>query len=263
MKRRARAADELLAGRAISDGRSGSSPRGGRTTLRRPPHRRRAGTRTAAECRARRSARWRARPVARLPIRATTSRPSRRMSTNARRRSPRCARWLRPAIVPSAVAAILLGGLAGAGALPAPVATRDSRTSSSHLGVSIPGDSHHSRPAHPSTQSRRRRVGPGFGPRTDRVQPFRDQITVDGHAHAIVDEHASSHDGHEHAAVHACVARHARNRPADHRARNGHHSAATGIAAHGDDTERAGVAQAADHHGPDDPAPAAALAPRL
>ena len=259
MKRRARAADELLAGRAISDGHAARRHveverlfGDLRTVAEHAP----APRPNAALVAALDGGRGRL-PVFQLAddVQTLDTRDHERAAPLATLR-----RWLRPAIVPSAVAAILLGGLAGAGALPAPLQARDRARHRAPRRV----DSRRLPSQQPDTpvdaEFRRARFGPRqFGRAHTRCTPFRDHLAVDSHTHAIVDEHASPHDGHEHAAVHACVARHARNCPADHRARNRHHGAAARVAAHADDTERAGPAEAPDHHGADDPAPAAAL----
>src|SRR4051812_47560121 len=58
-------------------------------------------------------------------------------------------RWLRPVVLPATVATVLFGGLAAAGALPAPV-QRATAGFATHLGVSIPGHTtrgHRSSPA--------------------------------------------------------------------------------------------------------------------
>ncbi|HEY3831478.1 MAG TPA: hypothetical protein VGO03_04245 [Acidimicrobiia bacterium] len=144
MKKRARASDALLAGRAMSDG---TTARGQVEIERFFGELRNVAEHAPAP-----------RPNAalaavldggrgRLPVFEFAD------GARAQERETRFAtlrRWLRPAIVPSAVAAVLLGGLgglAGAGALPAPLQHATARVVS-HLGVSIPGDTHHTGPAH-------------------------------------------------------------------------------------------------------------------
>src|SRR3954454_17319650 len=47
-------------------------------------------------------------------------------------------RWLRPVVMPATIATVLFGGLAAAGALPAPVQHATARFAA-HLGVTLPG----------------------------------------------------------------------------------------------------------------------------